>query len=1028
MHREFQPALMGQGHTHDDHEHAHDPDAERRALVAATSVVGFLLGAHLVLGAIGPGYERPWGIPLALVAALIGGGRVVYLALAALFEGRIGADIALAIACVAAALLGEYFVAAEVVFIALFGECLEAFTFGRAQRAIQKMLDFRPRTARVLREGRETEIPAEDLAVGDLVVVRPGERIPVDGTVARGRSAVDQAVLTGEGLPVDKGEGDPVYTGTVNQFGLLEVRAEKVGAETTLGQVIRLLADARRHPSPLERAADRYARFFLPAVLTAAALVFLGTNSSTLWGWARAGGAFPPIDVMPALAVLVVACPCALVLATPAAVLAATARLARRGVIAKGGAALERLARVQAIAFDKTGTLTEGRPELGDRLALPPWNAETLLRIAAAAERPSEHPLARLLVAEAARLGLELPSASGFQAQPGAGVTALVEGAGPVVVGNRRLFDERGLAIPPEVEEALAQLDQTGQTALLVAVNGQVAGTIGARDRVRPEAHDVVHALEQLGLRRLVILTGDRLPAAQAVARAVHISEVEAELSPAQKAEWIMARQREGLSLAMVGDGINDAPALAVADVGIALGGVGTDIAAEAGSIVLMGDPLEPLPEAIRMARATMRVIRQNILIFAFGVNALAVALAGLRIMGPVAAAIFHQVGSLLVLLNAIRLLGFERWETLAPARLARRLTAARRHFRPSALFDWSWRRRRPLVRGLAGLAVLAYLGSGITIVGPEQVGVLQRWGRFEPPLLEPGLHLRWPVPCETVTLVEPERARVARVGLAGPSAASPGSVGWSATHGSRPNDGALYFTGDENLVELSGVVEYHYPRKRLPELVFGTAALEPAVLAAAESVFREAVGHAPFESILVSGRASFETELRLQLQQRLDADGPRVAIDRVRVVDAHPPREVVPAYRDVAAAVSDASRYRNDAEAYSAEQRWSALAEGKAQRDTASTTANRLETRAEGDRHAFLAQQSAHANQPALTEFRLLWNTLATSYAGRPKLILDPHAAGRRHIWLADPERFGLEKTIPPRAPIQTEPEGIDD
>jgi Cu+-exporting ATPase len=889
-------------------------------------------------------------------------------------------------------------------------------------------LDFRPRTARVLRNGEEAEIPADSLTVGDLVVVRPGERIPVDGTVIEGRSAVDEAVLTGEGLPVDKGEGDSVYTGTFNQFGVLQVRADRVGSETTLGQVVRLLENAQRNPSPLERAADRYARLFLPAVLSAAALVFLGTNAVRLWSWASADGSFPAIDVMPTLAVLVVACPCALVLATPAAVLAATARLARRGVLCKGGAALERLARVDTIAFDKTGTLTEGRPELGSQVAFPPYNAETLLRIAAAAERPSEHPLARLLVGAATMLRLELPAVTQFQAQPGAGVSAHVEGTGPVLVGNRRLFQENGLHLQPEVENALAQLDQTGQTALLVAVGGQIAGVIGARDRVRREAHDIVHDLKHLGLRRLAILTGDRKPAAQSIANALHIDEVEAELSPAQKADWILARRREGLAVAMVGDGINDAPALAVADAGIALGSVGTDIAAEAGSIVIMGDPLEPLPGAIRMARQTMRIIRQNILIFAFGVNGIAVSLAGLRLMGPVAAAIFHQVGSLLVLLNAIRLLGCERWGTFAPVRFVRRLAAAGRRVRPSEMVDWSWAHRRALLRGLAAFGLLVYLGSGITVVATNQVGLVQRWGQFRPPLLEPGLHVRWPVPCESVTKIEPDLERVARLGLVNARANTPGSLGWSATHGVRPNDAALYFTGDENLIELSAVAEYHYERDRLPELLFGTAAIEPAVQAAAESILREAVGHTSFESILVSERAGFETELRHQLQERLDLSGPRVILDRVRIVDAHPPREVVPAYRDVAAALSDASRYRNDATAYAAEQHWQALAEAQAQRDGAAASAHRLQTRAAGDRRAFLAQESAHAAQPTLTEFRLLWNTLATAYAGRPKLILDQEAAGRRHIWLANPERFGFEKALPepPQAPEGSG--GIDD
>src|SRR4051812_3654483 len=443
---------FGHTHAHDHHHHGHGParaehdhQAELRMLVATTVVVGLLLGADLVLGAWGSPLRRPFGVSLSLAAAVIGGGRVVYLALAALLEGRIGADIALAVACVAAAPLGEYFVAAEGGFIALGGESLEAFTFERAQRAIQKLLEYRPRTARVVRDGEEVEVAADALKVGDVVVVRPGERIAADGKVVRGRSAVDQAVLTGESLPVDKGEGDPVFTGTFNQFGGLEVRAEKVGAETTLGQVIRLMSQAQGQRSPLERTADRYARMFLPAVLTAATLVFLATNAPGLWRWGRTGER-ALIDLMPTLAVLVVACPCALILATPAAVLAATARLARRGVLVKGGAALERLARVDAFAFNKTGTLTEGRPELGERVARGPWSQDDLLRLAAAAERPSEHPLARLLVAEAGRLGLASPEVDDFQAQPGAGVSAVVRDGGQehggrlVLVGNLRLF------------------------------------------------------------------------------------------------------------------------------------------------------------------------------------------------------------------------------------------------------------------------------------------------------------------------------------------------------------------------------------------------------------------------------------------------------------------------------------------------------------------------------------------------------------------------------------------------------------
>ncbi|MFO0950316.1 MAG: HAD-IC family P-type ATPase [Isosphaeraceae bacterium] len=445
MHREFQPGMMAWGHrreddhshhhhhgpdTHDHHEE-HDHDAELRALIATTVVTGVLLGLDLLFGALGSPYQSVYGIRLALLAAVIGGGRVVYLALAALLEGRVGADIALAIATLAAGFLGEYFVAAEVVFIALVGECLEAFTFERARRGIEKVLEFRPRTARVVREGGEVDVTADALVVGDVIVVRPGERIAADGVVTAGRSAVDQSVLTGESMPVDKGEGDPVFTGTVNQFGRLEFRAEKVGAATTLGQVIKLLGEARKNPSRLERSADHYARLFLPAVLGAAVLVLLGTNARDLWN-AWGTGVRPPLDLMPALAVLVVACPCALILAPPAAVLAATARLARRGVLVKGGAALERLARVDALAFDKTGTLTEGRPEIGDVVVFdePACDRNRLVLLAAGAEQGREHPLARALVSARGIRASCCPPCWSSRRPPGGGVSAVLDADG----------------------------------------------------------------------------------------------------------------------------------------------------------------------------------------------------------------------------------------------------------------------------------------------------------------------------------------------------------------------------------------------------------------------------------------------------------------------------------------------------------------------------------------------------------------------------------------------------------------------
>ncbi|WP_422923573.1 HAD-IC family P-type ATPase [Singulisphaera sp. PoT] len=542
-----------------------------------------------------------------------------------------------------------------------------------------------------------------------------------------------------------------------------------------------------------------------------------------------------------------------------------------------------------------------------------------------------------------------------------------------------------------------------------------------------PRRLDAIADLEQVGLGDLTILTGDRRAPALAVARAVRVSSVEAELTPLAKADWIRRRQQEGRVVAMIGDGINDAPALAMADAGLALGGIGGDIAAEAGSVILMGDPLSPLAETFDVARRAMRIVRQNILIFAFGVNAVAVVLAGLRLLGPVGAAIFHQIGSLLVLLNALRLLGFGWTRGRGIDRVADRVVLACRACRPSALAGLVWDHRRFLARAGIVAGLLAYLGSGITTVGPEQAGVLKRWGRYREPLLEPGLHVRWPAPFESVQKVEPETVRVARIGSVAPaSSRGANSLAWNASHGTRRDDSALFLTGDENLVELAGVVEYRYTRESVAALVFNVAEIEPSVAAASEGAFREAAGHTKLEEILVANRLDFEGEIARRLRERLASSGPKVTIDRVRVVDAHPPREVVPAYRDTATAASDVDRFRNDAEGYAAEQHWIALGEAKALKDSAAIRAAQLKGRAEGERRAFVARQSAHASQPQLTEFRLLWETLASAFAGRSKLVLDPRVRGRRQVWLADPERLGLGRALstPPPQRIISVPE----
>jgi Cu+-exporting ATPase len=803
----------------------------------------------------------------------LGGSLIVYAAVAALWDGRVGADLALAIAMLAALALKEYWVGAEVVLIAMVGESLEALTFARTHREIKRVLDLRPRRVRVRRGDEELEVPIDEAVLGDVAIVRPGERLPVDGTILAGRSTVDQSTLTGESLPVDKGERDQVFAGTLNQFGALELRIDAVGEDTTLGQVIHLVLEAQHDKAKVERIADRLARYFLPLVLSCASVTFLFSNFAVLRepGW-------PALDRfvwMPTLAVLVVTCPCALVLATPAAMMAALAWLARRGVLMKGGAALERMATVRRIAFDKTGTLTTGRLELGDCLSVAGRTEDEVLRLAAAAEQSSEHVIGRVVVEAARSRGLSLPLAAEFAALPGAGVLArLPAGAAPdntapgpeVVVGNRRLMGERQINIPSEVDGLLARLEATAQTPLLVALDGEVLGAIGVRDTIRPEAAGVVRELRELGIAEIVLLTGDRPAAAAEVARQLGIDRWQAELRPAEKARWLAEWRRDDQAsgVAMVGDGINDAPALASADVGLALAGVGSDLAAEAGDLLLMGEPLAPLPDVLRMSRETVRVIRQNIIVFAFFVNFAGVALtawimpawseAWLR-RAPVAAALFHQCGSVLVLVNSMRLLWFDRWPGSLLGRVESALAALcwRGWLALAPLVEslrGLWRWRRPLARGLATLAVAAYLTQVVVVVEPDEVAVVRRFGRFHA-LLGPGPHLRLPPPWDAVAKEKPARVRTIELGLRSADPAESGAVQpieWNTPHDSadaaRRTDEAVALTGDQSLVELGASIQYRISDVRAYHFTVGDP---PAVLrAAAESVVRQAVAGRP--------------------------------------------------------------------------------------------------------------------------------------------------------------------------------------
>ncbi len=1011
MHREFHPndlhhlrahAFGEDGHRHDharDDHHHHD----HRSLYALTTILGVLLAADLIFGWMG---WETFGVSLAMVAALVGAARIVYGAIEALAHGRIGADIALAQACLAALVIGEPFVAAEVVFIALVGEVLEAVTFARTQKEIHRLLEHAPKLARVRRDGEEIEIPAGQVVVGDLVIVAEGEKIPVDGPVVVGRSSVDQSALTGEAIPIDKGPGDPVFAGTLNQFGRIEVEAERVGHESTIGQVLRLVADAQRRKAPLERTADRYARYFLPIVEVVACLT---VAFGLVLGW--------PDVWFRAVAVLVVACPCALVLATPATVLAAMAWLARHGVLIKGGVALERLAGCDTFAFDKTGTLTLGRPEPASVVAMDGWTEEDVIRLGATAEQGSKHPLAAVVRKVASERGIEPHTATESTALPGAGVSVRWH-EGPdathaILVGNRRLMEEHGVAIAEEVQSALEAVDARGETPLIIAVDQSIIGLISARDAVRPEAHDVVHDLKHLKIGEVAILTGDRAPAARAIAKRVHIKTVESELLPAGKAAWIEEKQASGRRVAMVGDGINDAPALARAHVGIALGGIGADLAAEAGDIVVLGEPLRVLPDLVKLSRATVRIIRQNIIVFAFGLNALAMGSAFLGILGPVAAAVLHQAGSFLVLVNAMRLLWFgDDWRLTAPGRV---LVGAGR-----AIGRWDERidieafgmgilRRWRAIAALGVLAaIVAYATSGWTAIGPDEIGLLRRNGRFFG-ALEPGLHLRWPPPFEKVTRLAPGRLRSVEVGFRSMAAGTVSGTRWEGSRGrdplARAEDEALVMTGDGQLVELAASAQYHLDGRSesLRHHAFRTSDPDGALRPLVESSIRSVVGRRPLEGLLAGRRREAERATLLEIQRRADACDLGLIIDAVAYQDVHPPLLVADAYHDVSRAGSDRARRTNEGTTYRLEQ--VKAAEGRAAVSRNAAEADRLSrsTRASGDADAFVALVSARAAFPALTDHRLYWEALALVLANKPKLILDPDKARRRHLILPD-------------------------
>ncbi len=605
-------------------------------------LIGWLGGNHF-------GFPEFLSIGLFALAYVIGGWNVAQHAWHAIREKHFDTDLLMLIAALGAAILGEFAEGALLLFLFSLGHALEERALERAQKAVNALADLAPKVALVRREGKEIEIPVDALKLDEVVIVRPAVRIPVDGLILQGNSAVDQAPVTGESVPVEKAPGMQVFAGTINGEGALDVKVTRLAKDSTLSRIMKMVEEAQAQKSPTQQTVEKFERIFVPVVLlTTLAVIVL----PPLFG-------FPFKDsFLRAMTLLVAASPCALALGTPAAILSGIAQAARNGVLVKGGAHLENLGLLKAVAFDKTGTITHGKPQVTDVLAYG-LDPKKLIAISAGAELRSAHPLAQAIVQKAQVDGITPLTADKMESITGQGVLAEIDGA-RVLIGNQALMDTENLNLTEDQMKAAKSFQQAGKTIMWVALDQQVVGMIALSDTLRPEAPAAMNSLNRIGVSNTIMLTGDNTNAAAAIAKEVGISNFRADLMPENKLEAIRELVQEYGQVAMIGDGVNDAPALANATVGIAMGGAGTDVALETADVVLMGDDLSKLSFAVGLGRATRTIIIQN-LIISMGVIALLIvaSLTGFMSMGP--AVVFHEGSTIVVVLNALRLLQFKQ-------------------------------------------------------------------------------------------------------------------------------------------------------------------------------------------------------------------------------------------------------------------------------------------------------------------------------------------------------------------------------
>ncbi len=628
----------------------------RRWYTAHAEVLQSLLAGLLLLvgwpGETWGGLPHLAAVALYLGAYVVGGWRTALHAFVAMRERHFDTDLLMVAAALGAALLGNFAEGALLLFLFSLGHALEERALDRARDAVRALAELAPKTALVKRGAEVSEIAVVDVQLSDIVIVRPGARVPVDGAVRAGQSAVNQAPVTGESLPVAKAPGAVVFAGSVNGEGALEVQATRLAHDSTLARVLKMVEEAQAQQSPTQRTVDRFMRYFVPGVLMATGLLIV----------------VPPLLGVPfgvsflrAMTLLVAASPCALALGTPAAILSGVAQAARNGVLVKGGVHLENLGRLRAIAFDKTGTLTHGRPEVTDLLVTGALTGIEVLALAAAVERQSGHPLAQAIVRAAEAKGLALPEVTGVEAVTGQGLTATLNGQ-VVRLGNARLLADAGVVVTPEWLAKIEALQAAGKTTMALALEAQMMGVMAVADTVRADAAQTMAALRRLGVARTIMLTGDNARVAAAIAQQAGLSEFRADLLPEDKVTTIVALNEQYGVTAMVGDGVNDAPALAHATVGIAMGGAATEVALETADVALMGEALAKLPLAVGLGRATRSIIQQN-LVIALGVIALLIVAAVTGWAGIGVAIVLHEGSTIVVALNALRLLGYKQSE-----------------------------------------------------------------------------------------------------------------------------------------------------------------------------------------------------------------------------------------------------------------------------------------------------------------------------------------------------------------------------